>query len=219
MSTQVRISPYQRIAQGILRRVRRVTEPPISAVPSIPAPPPTPNFYAMPVDVTEATLTQEERSLIRELVLESGAFPGPIIEVGTLLGATTMWMALAKKPEQRIMTVDNYCWNPWYLTPKMHEALTAHCLYSLRETGHVEQVVMGKNEFFASYDGPPPSMVFLDAWHTYEETKRDIDWAMSLKTPIIAGHDYCDLWPGVIQAVEESGGAARLRGSVWVLPT
>lgn len=202
MPTQTLDSPYLRFARGLVRTLRR----------------PAAMLRANPVNVAEATLSEEERSLIRDLVQESAGTPGPIIEIGTLVGATTTHMALAKRAEQQIVTVDNFCWNPWSLTPDAHHALAAHALHYLKATGHVRQVRMDKEEFFRTYDGPPPALVFLDAWHTYEETRKDIAWAISANAAVIAGHDYCDLWPGVIQAVDEFGGASRLKGSVWVLP-
>jgi hypothetical protein len=124
---------------------------------------------------------------------------------------------LAKAPNQKIITVDVYCWNPWGLTPEAHEALAAQVLHYLVETGQVERVRMDKNEFFASYQGVAPALVFLDAWHDYEETKKDIEWARSAGARIIAGHDYCDEFPGVKQAVDEFGGPRELAGTAWLL--
>ena len=170
------------------------------------------------VDVRQATLSESERSLIRELVVESRNLDGPIIEIGTLIGATTTQIALEKAPHQKVITVDKYCWNPWMLTPDAHHALAAQVLHYLTTTGHVEQKWMGKDEFYASYSGPAPSMVFLDAIHTYEETKIDIEWAIAVGAKIISGHDYGPEFPGVIQAVGEFGGPSRLRGTVFVLP-
>ena len=40
-------------------------------------------------------------------------FAGPIVEIGTLLGVSTTHMALWKTPDQRIITVDLFAWNPW----------------------------------------------------------------------------------------------------------
>ena len=60
-------------------------------------------------------------------------------------------------------------------------------------------------------------MVFLDAMHDYEETKKDIHWAQSVSAKIISGHDYCDEFAGVKQIVDEFGGPRELGGSVWVL--
>jgi hypothetical protein len=60
-------------------------------------------------------------------------------------------------------------------------------------------------------------MVFLDAMHDYEETKKDILWAQSVSASIISGHDYCDEFAGVKQIVDECGGPCELGGTVWVL--
>ena len=50
--------------------------------------------------------------------------------------------------------------------------------------------------------------VFLDADHVYESIIRDLKaWVPKIKPGgIIAGHDYCDFHPGVIQAVNETFG-------------
>lgn len=47
--------------------------------------------------------------------------------------------------------------------------------------------------------------VFIDANHTYEDVKADIlAYLPKIKDGgVIAGHDYCDDWKGVIQAVNE----------------
>jgi hypothetical protein len=165
----------------------------------------------------QATVEVEGISLIERLVRQSREYPGPIVEVGTLLGITTTTIALAKAPEQKVITVDNYCWNPWAISPDAHEALAHQVLYYLIKTGHVERVRMDKNEFFRTYRGPAPSMVFLDAVHDYPETKKDIEWAKQMGTKIIAGHDYCKEFAGVMQVVDEFGGPRELGGTVWVL--
>ncbi|MCI0335145.1 MAG: class I SAM-dependent methyltransferase [Planctomycetes bacterium] len=165
----------------------------------------------------QATVESECIPFIQRLVRESGAYSGPIIEIGTLLGVTTTHMALAKTPQQKIITVDFFCWNPWGLTPDAHEALTTQVLYYLQQTGHVKCVRMDKNEFYRAYEGPAPAMVFLDAWHDYDETKRDLQWAIGVGAKIISGHDYCDEFPGVKQVVDEFGGPRQLAGTVWAL--
>jgi hypothetical protein len=165
----------------------------------------------------QATVEPEAIPMIQRLVRQSQQFPGPIIEIGTLLGVTTTNIALAKAPQQKIITVDLYCWNPWGLTPEVHEALTSQMLHYLVKTGQVERVRSDKNEFFAAYAGPAPAMVFLDAIHDYVETKKDIEWARQAGARIISGHDYCDEFPGVKQAVDEFGGPRELGASVWVL--
>ena len=178
---------------------------------------PVADYQQPEFDPKVATIEPEAIPFIQRLVRESRQFSGPIIEIGTLLGVTTTHMALAKAPEQKIITVDLYCWNPWGITPAIHEAHTTQMLHYLVQTGHVERVKTDKDEFFAKYRGPAPAMVFLDAMHDYENTKLDIEWAQRVGAKIISGHDYCDLHPGVIQIVDELGGPRELGGSVWVL--
>jgi hypothetical protein len=164
------------------------------------------------------TVEPEGLAFLARLVERSQQFPGPIIEIGTLFGSTATHMALFKAPHQKIITVDTYSWNPWGLTNDTHYDLTSRILLYLVQTGHVEQIRMDKNLFYARYRGPAPSLVFLDAIHYYEETKKDIEWAKSVGAAIIAGHDYADEFPGVKQIVHEHGGPKELGGSVFLLP-
>jgi predicted O-methyltransferase YrrM len=171
---------------------------------------------SLPID--EGTMFFDvELNLLKELVERSNSLPGPIIEIGTLFGYTTSRMALWRSPQKKIITVDNYCWNPWHLTPDMHHAMTLRFLHYLEATGQVEVKRMDKDEFFKSYRGEAPALVFLDADHTYEATKADIAWAKNVGAKIISGHDYFDHCPGVGRAVEEAGGAVRHAGGVWAL--
>jgi hypothetical protein len=216
----------QPVATRAARKVWREVSRPFRQLSRHMAPPPPP---PEPIYLTgsgasiagfhphQATIEAEAIPFIQQLVRESRQYPGPIIEVGTLLGVTTTNMALAKAPEQKIITVDLYCWNPWGFSPDAHEALTAQMLHYLVQTGHVERLRIDKNEFFRTYQGPAPSLVFLDAWHDYEETKKDLEWAKLVGAKIISGHDYCDEFSGVKQAVDEFGGPRQLGGSAWRL--
>ena len=166
---------------------------------------------------SNGTVSEEEYTLLRELVREAGQYAGPIIEIGTLLGGTTSRLALWSRPRQKVITVDNFCWNPWGFTTEQHKSLASQVLYYLTQTGRVELVYQDKSKFYRTYDGGPPALVFLDADHEYDTTKMDIQWALSAGARIISGHDYCAPWPDVVRAVEEYGGTERLCGSLWVL--
>jgi hypothetical protein len=168
-------------------------------------------------DFAISSIVPPEPTLVKELVAGTSSLSGPIIEIGTLVGLTTTLMAMSDQGQRQIITVDNYCWNPWGLTPEDHRGLAAKILLYLSATGRVQIVDQDKNAFFASYDGPTPSLVFLDAIHDYPETSKDIAWARDVGAAVIAGHDYSDAFPGVVQAVDEAGGPRRLLGSVWAL--
>ena len=167
-------------------------------------------------DPSAGSLTDKEYEGLEKCVTEAAGLDGPIIEIGTLVGATTMRIALwsGDKP---IITVDNYQWNAWEFSPEEHYRITAHSLDYLVMKGKVELKSMDKNEFYQVYDGPTPSMVFLDAVHDYPETKKDIAWAKAVGAQIICGHDYSEDFKGVIKAVEEAGGASEHHGSFWRL--
>lgn len=67
----------------------------------------------------------------------------------------------------------------------------------------------------AVWDAHFVDLTFIDADHTYESVKKDIDTAfdVTLVGGIICGHDY-GLFPGVTQAADEFG-IDGVIGSVW----
>ena len=161
-------------------------------------------------------LTAVEEEAIVELVKKAAAYPGDVIEFGTLFGITTKLMASVAEAEQKIVTVDNFCWNPFGLTPAMHELFTRKILRTELEKGFVELRVTGSEEFREDYAGQTPAMVFLDADHSYEAVKDEIQWAKSLGVPLICGHDYGNVRFGVTQAVdEEFPDGVQSQGMVW----
>jgi hypothetical protein len=68
---------------------------------------------------------------------------------------------------------------------------------------------MSSDDFFTRYDGAPPSLVFIDGGHTYEQAKRDYENAKRILAPdgIIALHD---TWPG-----DEADVTPERCGDVW----
>ena len=165
----------------------------------------------------KGVVQERELPLLQELVEKANGFPGPIIEIGTLFGFTTQRIALWKDPAKKLITVDNYCWNPYGFSPEDHYQFTSKILWYFIKSGHVDQLNMNKDDFFKNYQGPEPALVFIDASHSYEDTLSDIQEAQRISTRIICGHDYIDEHAGVIRAVDMCGGPAKLRGSLWVL--
>lgn len=146
--------------------------------------------------------------------------PGPIIEIGTLFGRSTIAMAAAKSADRRLLTVDNYSWNPYGFLPKEHFAITSRVLEEACRDWNVVQVRADKDAFYASYlaEGQePPAMVFLDADHSADATFADIEWAKAAGARLIVGHDYAPRCPGVLEAVNRAGGVRESGGSIWVL--
>lgn len=172
-------------------------------------------------DVRHALTTPGQISL-REAIFLSQLVkcldqPGPIVEIGTLFGWSTRVMTLAKPPEKELITVDSYGWNPLGLSESAHFDVTSAILAESKLYLNVKQIRQDKANFYQSYSGAAPALIFLDAMHTYDETRKDLEWATKFNNSIICLHDYTDLWPGVIQAVDELGGPHRIEGSLCAL--
>lgn len=169
------------------------------------------------VGLKTGTVQPDEFPLLQQLIGKASQFSGPIIEIGTLFGINTLNLLKYKPQGVKLITVDNYSWNPLELFPDDHWYMTSTILANYIESGEVDLIRQDKNDFYQSYSGSPPAMVFLDANHSYEHTLMDIDWAIRAGSRYITGHDYSPEFPGVVQAVEERGGLENLCGTVWQL--
>jgi hypothetical protein len=175
-------------------------------------------FFLEHRDVTVwGGVSEEDENGLRIAVNRAAGCDGPIVEIGALFGWTTQLLASVKAPEKELIAVDNFCWNPFMLPADDHRVITQRTLRYCIEHCRTRIFDGSTAEFYESYRGTPPSMVFIDADHSYRETSRDIEWAQSLGVPVIAGHDYQSLHPGVMQAVDENFGRAfDVYGSVWI---
>jgi len=180
------------------------------------------NLHYRDLVIEEAMTPRGEISVIEALFLgnliRNLNDEGPIIEIGTLFGWSTLIMACHKPIEKKLLTVDNYSWNPLGITADTHFRITQQTLLHATRKLNVRQINLEKNEFYRTYREGAPALVFLDAIHTYGETKADILWAEHVNATIICGHDYHEEnYPGVVRAVDESGGPKELVETLWVL--
>jgi hypothetical protein len=141
----------------------------------------------------------------------------PIVEIGTLYGHSTIVMCLAKPPEQRLLTVDNFSWNSLGISPSVHLAATRKRLEECMCFHGVEIFAQSARAFYDSYQGPPPALYFCDADHSYEAVSADIAWARNIGASIICGDDYAPEHVGVTRAVQEAGGPREVHGGLWLL--
>ena len=161
-------------------------------------------------------LTEVEDEAILKIVENFNHNDGPIIEFGTLFGITTRLIASASLANRKILTVDNFCWNPLGLTSELHEAFTRKILKMELSSGKVDLIVSSSESFRKNYSGPIPSLVFFDADHSYTAVKDEIRWAKDIKVPLICGHDYGNASFGVTQAVdEEFPDGVESAGMIW----
>lgn len=162
------------------------------------------------------SISEEEGQAVAALVDQIRDVPGPIVEVGTLFGLTTQLLASRKEPGRKLITIDNFSWNPFNMPPRDHQAFTRRALRYLVEHRNVEIFEGTSQEFFDSYQGEPPALVFLDGDHSYAVVRDELARARALGTALISGHDYSEIMPGVQLAVGEAFGSAfSLRESIW----
>lgn len=161
-------------------------------------------------------ISLEEARYLFELVRESDP-TRPIIEVGTLYGASTLVMCLAKHPGQTLYAVDNFSWNSLGISSAVHRAATRKRLEECIRDFGVKLIEQPAESFYASYADAPPALYFCDADHSYEAVKKDIAWAKAQHSTIICGDDYEPQHTGVVRAVDEAGGPTALHGGLWRL--
>ena len=176
----------------------------------------TDNWVSSALTLPVGQISIGEARALGKLVAEITE-PGPIVEVGTLFGWSTRVMVLFKQPDRELITVDNYGWNPLSLPARVHERSTSEALAEAVRQYNVRIVNQDKADFFRTYAAPAPALVFLDAVHSYEETRKDIEWAKAAGAKVVCLHDYSPQHPGVMQAVDEAGGPGKLFETLAVL--
>ena len=156
-------------------------------------------------------LTEAEIAVLVKWLPDTGTF----VEFGTLFGLTAKAVAAAK-PNLKIVAVDNFCWNPFGLPPKLHEDFTRKILANEVASGQVK-VVNTTSEEFRRTCAEIPAAVFFDAQHQYEPVKDEIVWAKRVGVKCICGHDYGNPSPvfGVTQAVTEEFKDVEVEGMCW----
>lgn len=144
------------------------------------------------------------------------------VEVGVYKGHSILFLAHQLKLRSvegvKIYAVDN----GFYLYKEAGSSVSIYDL-NLKLAGVREMVtdIIGDSaRSAAQFPDNSLDFVFIDASHDYDSVKRDIKaWLPKVRKPngIIAGHDYCEVWPGVIKAVhEEFGLDLEIVQSDWV---
>lgn len=170
-----------------------------------------------PLKETYGSLSKGDEEGIGVAIKMAASSPGPIVEIGVLFGHTTNLIATLARADRSIIAVDNFRWNPFGLSPRAHREFLQRSLNYVITHRRTQLVDMDSKAFFETFSGERPSMVFIDADHSYEGVKADIQAAIAMAIPVIAGHDFSDQHPGVKKAVLEAFGSEVLvYDTVWV---
>ncbi len=159
--------------------------------------------YAEPGKGGNGQISDQERDELIKWVVRFKDLPGPIVEIGTLLGYSAQALCegvLQSGVRKTIYTVDNYGWNPMGVQPYRHRMLTKLNLVLAKRLTDLVIVDSTAEDFYKSFK-ELPSFVFIDADHTYASVKKDLQFFKDIGSPVISGHDYN--FPDVHRAVHE----------------
>lgn len=147
--------------------------------------------------------------IVYKKIVESTPHGGSIVEVGAWKGASTSFLAVeAQKKNMNIYVVDTWLGsNEHKQLKEVKENLLFDCFIdNIRPVVRYVNIIRLKSHLASrAFDDSTLDAVFIDAEHTYESTKLDIDcWLPKIKDGgILAGHDYIEQFDGVIKAVSE----------------
>ena len=145
-----------------------------------------------------------------------------MVEVGSYAGESADLFAQSPKIQQL------WCIDPWMpgydstdvaSSSDFNEVEHAFDLIAQKHPNKIRKFKGVLKDFQSKFPNDVPDFIYIDANHTYDGCKSDIQTALLWKdVPIIGGHDYANWCPGVIQAVDEIFGkpTKTFADSSWV---
>ena len=154
---------------------------------------------------------QNELAILKQLASESKS----VVEVGSWKGRSTK--ALLESCKGKVYAVDH-----WKGSNTDLSCLAAHKndIYAefMKNVGNYPNLVVLKGEsteMAKQFNGNNADMVFIDADHTYEGCKADIEAWLPKCNKFICGHDYNLDFPDVVRAVTEKFKTVNKVDSIW----
>ena len=146
---------------------------------------------------------------------------GTLVELGAWKGRSSAFLVVEAKNKSQdiqIHIVDTWLGSGEHaagMTDGLYEKFIAN-MSPLN--GHYQAHRMTTDKAASLFEDSSLDGVFIDADHTYEAVKKDIqNWLPKVrKGGILAGHDYIHTWPGVVQAVNESVSGFITMEQCWV---
>lgn len=166
--------------------------------------------YSEPEQWGTGEINAGERKQLIDWLIEAADVPGPVVEIGTLFGFSTMALCEGvhrSGVRKKIYTVDNYGWNPFGVPVYRHRMITKHNLTFAQSLTDLVIVDSTADDFYTSFT-EVPSLAFIDGDHRYESVKKDLIFFKNIGARAISGHDYN--FPDVSRAVREVLGEDNL---------
>lgn len=155
---------------------------------------------------------------------------GIFVELGCWKGKSTVFLlteAVNDGIPRKIIVVDNFVGSTNTKTEKeiykdvIQEKAHAEFMNNISPVKQLlYSVIIDESDKAAQFSSDNSvDVIFIDAGHSYQNVKADIEaWLPKMKKGgIMAGHDYNESWPGVIQAVNELLGKENItvENSCW----
>jgi hypothetical protein len=159
---------------------------------------------------------------VYKMLVENCRDDGKIVELGAWKGRSSAFLvveAYNKNPKIEVHIVDTWGGNPFDGSQDQSDGLYHKFIYNMSLLARPYQAHrMTTNEAAGLFKDESLDAVFIDADHSYEAVKLDIqNWLPKVrKGGILAGHDYNSAWPGVIRAVNEMLPEAEKIDYCWV---
>jgi hypothetical protein len=165
-----------------------------------------------------------------KIIVEQAQPNQHFVEVGSFKGKSTAFMAVEILNSKKQIKFD--CVDTWQGSPQLqlgakfqdsdvvNNTLYEKFLYNIRPVKKLVNPIRSTSVDAAKlYKDNSLDFVFIDAEHSYESVREDIDaWLPKIKKGgIISGHDYSKHWPGVVKAVDETFNEIKLYESCWMV--
>ncbi len=161
---------------------------------------------------TDIAMPNHEVEVVKKLASEVSS----IVEVGCWKGNTTKSLLDVC---DNVYAVDHFNGSPGDVSGDIAKKHDIYQDFYNNVGGHPNLTILRGSsvDMAKQFNGNKVDMVFIDAGHEYDEVKEDIDAWLPKTTKILAGHDYCKEFPGVIKAVNEfaENRDVNVIGSVW----
>jgi len=156
-------------------------------------------------------MTDSELSILKYLASKSKN----VVEIGSWKGRSTK--ALLESCKGMVYAVDHWKGSATDIT---QDLVYLKPIYDdfIKNVGHYENLIVDPGysvDIAKNYENNSIDMVFIDAGHTYEECKADIEAWLPKCRKIIAGHDYTENYTGVVKAVNEKFSDINVIDTIW----
>lgn len=144
------------------------------------------------------------------------------VEIGAFMGKSTCYIAqeIKRKNKQiQFDVIDHFQGSSEHKTMLQGKDLFEIFKDNMKKAEVLNSInIISKdaNEVVNNYKDHSIDFLYLDAGHSYEEVKNDIQkWLPKVRGTLV-GDDYVSVHSGVIKAVNELLGKVRIHGRTWI---